>query len=137
MKPTVIGLTSWPNIREGVLTISVPAPTLAAPVNRLRREIESDIVISLCRLQQSAASPVRFRQGVPQHPLHRRTMPCLSLFRTRNAEPAASTEVGCSSFYRPQLAPARFKPGDRVRTKNIHPTKHTQLPRYARHKVGE
>jgi len=42
-----------------------------------------------------------------------------------------------SSFYRPQLAPARFKPGDRVRTKNIHPKTHTRLPRYARDKVGE
>ena len=26
-----------------------------------------------------------------------------------------------STFYRPQQGPARFKPGDRVRTKNIHP----------------
>ena len=31
---------------------------------------------------------------------------------------------------------ARFKPGDRVRTKNIHPTTHTRLPRYARGHVG-
>lgn len=41
-----------------------------------------------------------------------------------------------SSFYRQQQGPARFKPGDRVRTKNIHPTGHTRLPRYARDKVG-
>ena len=34
------------------------------------------------------------------------------------------------------LAPARFKVGDRVRTKNIHPTGHTRLPRYARDKRG-
>jgi len=36
------------------------------------------------------------------------------------------------SFYRQAQAPARFKPGDRVRTKNIHPPTHTRLPRYAR-----
>ena len=42
-----------------------------------------------------------------------------------------------SSFYRPQQAPARFRPGDQVRTKNIHPKTHTRLPRYARDKVGE
>ena len=30
------------------------------------------------------------------------------------------------SFYRQAQAPARFKPGDRVRTKNIHPPTHTQ-----------
>ena len=40
------------------------------------------------------------------------------------------------SFSRPAPAAARFKPGDRVRTKNIHPATHTRLPRYARDKVG-
>lgn len=40
------------------------------------------------------------------------------------------------SFYRQQQAPARFKPGDRVRTRNIHPQGHTRLPRYARDKLG-
>ena len=39
-------------------------------------------------------------------------------------------------YGRPASAPARFKPGDRVRTKNIHPSTHTRLPRYARGKVG-
>jgi nitrile hydratase beta subunit len=42
-----------------------------------------------------------------------------------------------SSFYRQQQGPARFKPGDRVRTKNIHPATHTRLPRYARGKAGK
>jgi nitrile hydratase len=40
------------------------------------------------------------------------------------------------SFARPTQAPARFKPGDRVRTRNIHPPTHTRLPRYARGRVG-
>jgi nitrile hydratase len=31
---------------------------------------------------------------------------------------------------------ARFKPGDRVRTKNIHPHGHTRLARYVRDKSG-
>ncbi len=39
-------------------------------------------------------------------------------------------------YGRPASAPARFKPGDRVRAKNIHPRTHTRLPRYARGKVG-
>ena len=30
----------------------------------------------------------------------------------------------------------KFKPGDRVRTKNINPATHTRLPRYARDKEG-
>jgi nitrile hydratase beta subunit len=40
------------------------------------------------------------------------------------------------SFGRPAPAPARFKAGDRVRAKNIHPSTHTRLPRYARGHVG-
>ena len=40
------------------------------------------------------------------------------------------------SFGRPAQAPARFKIGDRVRTRNIHPATHTRLPRYARGRVG-
>ena len=31
---------------------------------------------------------------------------------------------------------AAFKPGDRVRTKNINPLTHTRLPRYVRGHVG-
>jgi len=37
---------------------------------------------------------------------------------------------------RPVAAPARFKAGDRVRTRNFHPKGHTRLPRYARDKAG-
>jgi nitrile hydratase beta subunit len=33
-------------------------------------------------------------------------------------------------------APARFKPGDRVRARNMHPSGHTRLPRYVRGRVG-
>jgi nitrile hydratase beta subunit len=40
------------------------------------------------------------------------------------------------SYARPAKAAARYKLGDRVRTKNIHPTTHTRLPRYARGRTG-
>jgi nitrile hydratase beta subunit len=39
-------------------------------------------------------------------------------------------------FSRPTGTPARFKAGDRVRTKNLNPITHTRLPRYARAKMG-
>jgi nitrile hydratase beta subunit len=39
-------------------------------------------------------------------------------------------------FARPTNQRARFKEGDRVRTKNINPVTHTRLPRYARAKIG-
>ncbi|HZP86171.1 MAG TPA: nitrile hydratase subunit beta [Burkholderiales bacterium] len=41
-----------------------------------------------------------------------------------------------SPFGRTPPREARFKPGDLVRTKNIHPLGHTRLPRYARGKQG-
>ena len=40
------------------------------------------------------------------------------------------------NFERPASAPARFKQGDRVSTRNINPETHTRLPRYARGKLG-
>lgn len=39
-------------------------------------------------------------------------------------------------FGRSASAPAKFKPGDRVRAKNMHPATHTRLPRYTRGHVG-
>ncbi len=50
------------------------------------------------------------------------------------AEVPASLARG--AFARPAQATARFKIGDRVRAKNIHPPTHTRLPRYARSHVG-
>ena len=45
-------------------------------------------------------------------------------------------EVGAAfirgAFGRTPAAEARFAPGDRVRTRNLHPPGHTRLPRYAR-----
>jgi nitrile hydratase subunit beta len=40
------------------------------------------------------------------------------------------------SFERTAPAPAQFRPGDRVRTRNINPPSHTRLPRYARARAG-
>ncbi|MFZ0764849.1 MAG: nitrile hydratase subunit beta [Bradyrhizobium sp.] len=39
-------------------------------------------------------------------------------------------------FEREAPAPAKFKPGNLVRTKNMHPATHTRLPRYTRGHVG-
>jgi nitrile hydratase len=54
----------------------------------------------------------------------------------RKFSPNLAANLTRGSFYRQQQAPARFKAGDRVRTKNMHPQTHTRLPRYARDKVG-
>ena len=50
--------------------------------------------------------------------------------RRRGRWPGAGPATGRSR------TPARFKAGDRVRTRNFNPTGHTRLPRYARGKTG-
>ncbi|HEX4410871.1 MAG TPA: nitrile hydratase subunit beta [Xanthobacteraceae bacterium] len=61
--------------------------------------------------------------------------PGKTLKRKLMAADVANT-LSRGSYTRPAQAPARFKAGDRVRTKNIHPETHTRLPRYARDKIG-
>lgn len=51
------------------------------------------------------------------------------------AEAAAAMAAG-SPYDRAVEAPARFAVGDAVRTRVLHPTGHTRLPRYARGKQG-
>ena len=54
------------------------------------------------------------------------------------AELAAATATQRGNFMRPAdpKAPARFRPGQRVRALNLNPTGHTRLPRYARGRQG-
>lgn len=54
------------------------------------------------------------------------------IFTTNDAR-----ELTRGSFAREAPAPARFKAGDNVRTRNLNPTTHTRLPRYARDKLGK
>jgi len=60
--------------------------------------------------------------------------PGIRLNRKLTADDAKT--MSFAHFDRPAPGPARFKVGDRVRTKNIHPQTHTRLPRYARDKLG-
>ncbi len=60
--------------------------------------------------------------------------PGIGLNRKLTLEDARGTRY--ARFDRPAPAQARFKPGDRVTTRNINPTTHTRLPRYARGKLG-
>jgi nitrile hydratase len=61
--------------------------------------------------------------------------PGKALPRKLNAADVASA-LTRGSFERTPSAPALFKVGDRVRTRNINPATHTRLPRYARCRVG-
>lgn len=55
----------------------------------------------------------------------------------RLAPQAVASVLATGTRYdRPLGAPPRFRPGDRVRARNIHPRTHTRLPRYVRGHVG-
>ncbi len=54
----------------------------------------------------------------------------------RTFKSADADKMNRGSFTRPSSAPAKFAPGDHVRTTNINPVTHTRLPRYARDKTG-
>lgn len=50
--------------------------------------------------------------------------------------PKDAEKLTRGNYERDAPAPPRFRPGDRVRTRNINPQTHTRLPRYARDKTG-
>lgn len=56
--------------------------------------------------------------------------------RVLNAVDTASLLSKGRLYERTVNTPARFKVGDRVRARNMHPTGHTRLPRYVRGHIG-
>jgi nitrile hydratase beta subunit len=66
------------------------------------------------------------------HAMHQTAAPRRGPFTLANV----SRVMSRGKFDRPAGAPARFRAGDRVRARNIHPRTHTRLPRYARGHVG-
>jgi len=56
--------------------------------------------------------------------------------RAWTADDAAAAMAAVVPYDRPVDTPARFAAGDAVRTRVLHPTGHTRLPRYARGKAG-
>jgi nitrile hydratase subunit beta len=59
--------------------------------------------------------------------------PVARVLKAENVEAALAKG---SPTERPAQEPARFAVGDRIVTRNMHPTGHTRLPRYARGKQG-
>jgi nitrile hydratase len=66
----------------------------------------------------------------------RRLIPAKPVTKTLTAEGVAGMLHRGGPTERDPTAPARFKAGDRVRTKTINPPGHTRLPRYVRGHVG-
>ena len=61
--------------------------------------------------------------------------PGVALPRKATAESVPALLAKGGPTERPAAAP-KFKSGDRVRTKTMHPTGHTRLPRYVRGRIG-
>jgi nitrile hydratase len=81
-------------------------------------------------VEHGLASPDEIRSGRPA-PGAAKSEPRL---KAADAAPALSRR---GAYLREVASPPAFQPGDRVRTRNIHPTGHTRLPRYARARTGE
>jgi nitrile hydratase subunit beta len=79
-------------------------------------------------LKQGLADRAEIAQGHAHNPAKQ--------LRRKLTPDAVAAVMTRGSFGRTAPAPARFKPGDRVRAKNIHPRTHTRLPRYVRGHIG-
>jgi nitrile hydratase subunit beta len=79
--------------------------------------------------ERQLALPDELAAGRALHP----TKPVTRVLRA--ADVAAALDKG-SPTERPSAAPARFQPGDRVRTRSMRVDHHTRLPGYAHGKCG-
>ena len=80
-------------------------------------------------LEWALAAPDEIAAGHMLHPAKPLKRPALRVEDAPNS-------IKRRSYGRPAAAPARFKIGDPVRTRNMHPTTHTRLPGYARGRLG-
>jgi nitrile hydratase beta subunit len=74
--------------------------------------------------------------GADELELRRSMRPGVPVSRVLSATDVPAVLAAGSPSDRPVDIPARFAIDDRVRTRNMHPTGHTRLPRYARGKAG-
>jgi nitrile hydratase beta subunit len=108
-----------------VLAMNIAAMTQRLyNVDEFRHGVEKGVV-SRAELEARTAA----FSADPDLPLPRRSDPALAA-RMREA---IRKGAAASSEERPS---ARFRPGDRVVTRNMHPPGHTRLPRYARGRRG-
>ena len=78
-------------------------------------------------LHHGLITPEELVQGIPAAPA---SAPADPHPRQLRAERVAAVLAKGGPADRPVQTPARFAPGDRVRTKRMHPKTHTRLPRY-------
>ncbi|MCG6204325.1 nitrile hydratase subunit beta [Rhodopseudomonas sp. HC1] len=101
-----------------------------SPADYLSKSYYQIWIAGLERLmaERDLVAPDEVAEGRPLHP--RRDVAALA------AEEVGPMLARGGPTERPAAALARFKVGDRVRAKTMHPRTHTRLPRYVRGHVG-
>jgi nitrile hydratase beta subunit len=88
------------------------------------------VALEQMMLRYGVATPDEIKAGHALAPVRKAPRPVTAA--------QISDMVRCGHPYdRRPAAPALFKPGEKVRAKNMHPHYHTRLPRYARGHIGE
>jgi nitrile hydratase len=91
--------------------------------SEVRNLVEKGVVTA-----EELEARMRLLEERPDTPLPKKDAPGL-------AERVVASARARPHFKKPGPAP-KFRVGDRVRTRNVHPKHHTRLPRYARGKLG-
>jgi nitrile hydratase len=104
---------------------------LIAPADYLRMSYYERFMAGLVELmiKTNLVTRTEIQSGSPERGVPLRT-PALT------ADKVADLVSRGTPARRDVPVPARFRSGQRVRTRNIHPLGHTRLPRYARAKLG-
>ena len=85
--------------------------------------------IEMLMLSRGIATPEEIAAGHALDPAMKPKSSALKAEDTRDA-------LKRGSYERPAASAPRFKVGDRIRARNMHPATHTRLPRYARGRQG-
>lgn len=117
---------------EWNIDISRHARETLHPVDYLSSSYYEIWIKGLIKLLQSRQliTEAELATGHSQQPPRPTNRPAL---KAADVEAALKRGGPCD---RPLTRPAGFAVGDRVRTKNLNPTGHTRLPRYARGRIG-
>ena len=121
-----IGATGVWNIDVGRFGIERLAPDVYLASSYYQRWHRRNEKLAI---EKGLVTPEEIEQAKSAGPGRALPLPALT------ADAVAST-LKRGSYFGPERAPARFRIGDVVRMRNIHPDKHTRLPRYVRGHVG-
>lgn len=133
---TVVGMMQALRGRQRIFNIDEMRRGIEAmpPADYLSATYYERWLVSLETLlvEKGVLTPAEIATRAEQYRVHPDTPPPLPPASGLSEPPPVPT----AHPYRRAGGPPRFRPGDRVITRNMHPPGHTRLPRYARGKRG-